>query len=58
MRGTEKSRPSSMDEVQIQAISERWQYIQNLTQRKEEVIRLISEQDKLTDGLKQKSNKR
>ncbi|USK17345.1 Tex family protein [Bacillus velezensis] len=49
-----KEQTGSMDEVQIQAISERWQYIQNLTQRKEEVIRLISEQDKLTDGLKQK----
>ncbi|AOC89998.1 Tex family protein [Bacillus amyloliquefaciens] len=49
-----KEQTGSMDEVQIQAISERWQYIQNLTQRKEEVIRLIAEQDKLTDGLKQK----
>ncbi|MCC8304778.1 Tex family protein [Bacillus sp. ICE1] len=49
-----KEQTGSMDEVQIQAISERWQYIQNLTQRKEEVIRLISEQDKLTEGLKQK----
>lgn len=43
-----------MDEVQIQTISERWQYIQNLNQRKEEVIRLIAEQDKLTDNLKRK----
>ncbi|POI17876.1 RNA-binding transcriptional accessory protein [Bacillus velezensis] len=49
-----KEQTGSMDEVQIQAISERWQYIQNLTQRKEEVIRLISEQDKLTEGLKHK----
>lgn len=49
-----KEQTGSMDEVQIQAISERWQYIQNLTKRKEEVIRLISEQDKLTVGLKQK----
>ncbi|RDY83632.1 Tex family protein [Bacillus amyloliquefaciens] len=49
-----KEQTGSMDEVQIQAISERWQYIQNLTQRKEEVIRLIAEQDKLTDGLKRK----
>lgn len=43
-----------MDEVQIQTISERWQYIQNLNQRKEEVIRLIAEQDKLTDDVKRK----
>lgn len=47
-----KEQTGSMDEVQIQTISERWQYIQNLNQRKEEVIRLIAEQDKLTDELK------
>lgn len=33
---------------------ERWTYIQNLEQRKEEVIRLIGEQGKLTDELQQK----
>ncbi|MCY9162366.1 RNA-binding transcriptional accessory protein [Bacillus atrophaeus] len=49
-----KEQTGSMDEVQIQTISERWQYIQNLNQRKEEVIRLIAEQDKLTDELLQK----
>ncbi|MBT9251631.1 Tex family protein [Bacillus halotolerans] len=49
-----KEQTGSMDEVQIQTISERWQYIQNLNQRKEEVIRLIAEQDKLTDELKRK----
>ncbi|ARW05569.1 Tex family protein [Bacillus atrophaeus] len=49
-----KEQTGSMDEVQIQTISERWQYIQNLNQRKEEVIRLIAEQDKLTDELRQK----
>ncbi|WP_440621237.1 Tex family protein [Bacillus subtilis] len=49
-----KEQTGSMDEVQIQTISERWQYIQNLNQRKEEVIRLIAEQDKLTDDLKGK----
>lgn len=49
-----KEQTGSMDEVQIQTISERWQYIQNLNQRKEEVIRLIAEQDKLTDNLKRK----
>lgn len=31
---------------------ERWQYIQNLNQRKEEVVRLIEEQGKLTEELK------
>ncbi|MDG3075209.1 Tex family protein [Bacillus halotolerans] len=49
-----KEQTGSMDEVQIQTISERWQYIQNLNQRKKEVIRLIAEQDKLTDELKRK----
>ncbi|WP_316275031.1 Tex family protein [Bacillus halotolerans] len=49
-----KEQTGSMDEVQIQTISERWQYIQNLNQRKEEVIRLITEQNKLTDELKRK----
>ncbi|QRZ93431.1 RNA-binding transcriptional accessory protein [Bacillus subtilis] len=49
-----KEQTGSMDEVQIQTISERWQYIQNLNQRKEEVIRLIAEQDKLTDDLRRK----
>ncbi|CAI6231610.1 putative protein YdcI [Bacillus subtilis] len=49
-----KEQTGSMDEVQIQTISERWQYIQNLNQRKEEVIRLIAEQDKLTYDLKGK----
>ncbi|WP_406621376.1 Tex family protein [Bacillus atrophaeus] len=49
-----KEQTGSMDEVQIQTISERWQYIQNLNQRKEEVIRLIAEQNKLTDELRQK----
>ncbi len=41
-----------MDEVQIQTISERWGYIQHLNQRKDEVIRLIDEQGKLTGQLK------
>ncbi|WP_039075781.1 Tex family protein [Bacillus sp. MSP13] len=49
-----KEQTGSMDEVQIQTISERWQYIQHLNQRKEEVIRLIAEQDKLTDDVKRK----
>lgn len=52
-----KEQTGSMDEVQIQTISERWGYIQHLNQRKEEVIRLIGEQDKLTDELKRKIEK-
>ncbi|MBU5258008.1 RNA-binding transcriptional accessory protein [Bacillus pumilus] len=49
-----KEQTGSLDEVQIQTISERYTYIQNVMNRKEEVIRLIAEQDKLTDELKQK----
>ncbi|WP_078551287.1 Tex family protein [Bacillus alkalicellulosilyticus] len=41
-----------IDEVQIRTIIEKWQYALNLKSRKEEVIRLIDEQGKLTDELK------
>ena len=49
-----KEKTGSLDEVQIRDIMERWQYIQNLEQRKEEVIRLIEEQGKLTAELELK----
>src|SRR5690625_4045650 len=42
-----------LDEVKIKLITDKWDYIVNLTERKEEVIRLIDEQGKLTDELKQ-----
>ncbi|MER2192822.1 MAG: Tex family protein [Solibacillus sp.] len=41
----------SLDEVQIKAIEDRYHYIQQLETRKEEVLRLIEEQGKLTDEL-------
>lgn len=47
-----KEQTGALDEVQIRDISEKWQYIQNLEARKEEVIRLIEEQGKLTPELK------
>lgn len=47
-----KEQTGSLDEVQIRAIMEKWQYIQNLENRKEEVTRLIEEQGKLTPELK------
>lgn len=47
-----KEMTGALDEVQIRAIMDRWNYIQNLEQRKEEVIRLIDEQGKLTDELR------
>ena len=46
-----KEMTGALDEVQIRNILDRWQYVQNLEQRKEEVIRIISEQGKLTDEL-------
>lgn len=48
-----KEATGALDEVQIRDIMERWNYIQNLEQRKEEVVRLIEEQGKLTPELKQ-----
>lgn len=49
-----KEMTGALDEVQIRDIMERWQYIQNLEQRKEEVLRIIAEQGKLTDELSKK----
>nr|WP_096190921.1 Tex family protein [Neobacillus soli] len=46
-----KEMTGALDEVQIRNILERRQYIQNLEQRKEEVVRIIAEQGKLTDEL-------
>lgn len=43
----------SLDEVQIRAILERWQYMMQLENRKEEVLRLIHEKGKLTEELRQ-----
>ncbi|MBC6971077.1 RNA-binding transcriptional accessory protein [Bacillus sp. Xin] len=42
----------SLDEVQIRAILERWQYMMQLEDRKEEVLRLIHEKGKLTEDLR------
>jgi protein Tex len=52
-----KEQTGALDEVQIRNIIERWQYLQNLEQRKEEVIRLIAEQGKLTDELQNEIEK-
>lgn len=41
----------SLDEVQIHTIEQRFNYLNNLATRKEEVARLISEQDKMTDEI-------
>lgn len=48
-----KEMTGALDEVQIRTILDEWHYLQNLAKRKEEVIRLIDEQGKLTDELKE-----
>ncbi|CZQ84995.1 Tex family protein [Trichococcus ilyis] len=47
-----KEATGSLDEVEIREIEERHQYATNLHKRKEEVIRIIEEQGKLTPKLK------
>jgi protein Tex len=47
-----KELTGALDEVQIREILDKWQYLQNLEGRKEEVLRLIDEQGKLTEELK------
>ncbi|MBO8171644.1 MAG: RNA-binding transcriptional accessory protein [Bacillaceae bacterium] len=49
-----KERTGELDEEQIRRIEERLQYLRNLEERKQEVLRLIDEQGKLTDELEQK----
>lgn len=46
-----KEMTGSMDEVQIRDVMNRWNYLENLHKRKEEVLRIIEEQGKLTDEL-------
>lgn len=47
-----KEATGSLDEVEIKAVEDAYNYEKGLDQRKEEVIRLIEEQGKLTDELK------
>ncbi|MBO0996101.1 RNA-binding transcriptional accessory protein [Bacillus sp. SD088] len=46
-----KEMTGALDEVQIKGILDGWTYLQNLEQRKTDVIRLIEEQGKLTEEL-------
>lgn len=48
-----KEATGSLDEVQIKDIEDAYQYSKGLEQRKEEVLRLIGEQNKLTPELEQ-----
>ena len=49
-----KEKTKELDEEQLRQIEERYQYLTQLESRKKEVIRLIDEQGKLTDELRQK----
>ncbi len=46
-----KEMTGELDENELRSIEEKLQYMRNLEERKREVIRLIGEQGKLTDGL-------
>lgn len=48
-----KENTGSLDEVAIRDIEETYEYVTKLEVRKEEVLRLIEEQGKLTEELKQ-----
>ena len=47
-----KEATGALDEVEIKEIQDRWEYSVQLSERKEEVIRLIDEQGKLTEELR------
>lgn len=49
-----KEMTGSLDEVQLKAVDDRYKYIQNLEQRKEDVLRAIEEQEKLTPELRKR----
>ncbi len=48
-----KEATGGLDEVAIKSIQDSWNYTLNLRQRKEEVLRIIAEQGKLTEDLEQ-----
>nr|WP_240795506.1 Tex family protein [Aquibacillus halophilus] len=52
-----KEQTGALDEVQIKDIEDKWNYALHLADRKEEVIRLIDEQGKLTPELKAEIDK-
>ncbi len=45
-----------LDEVQIKSVQDKWTYAVNLSDRKQEVIRIIDEQGKLTEELEKEIN--
>ncbi|RAL22040.1 Tex family protein [Thermoflavimicrobium daqui] len=52
-----KEQTGELDEEKLRAIEERFHYLTQLNQRREEVLRLIDEQGKLTDELRVKIEK-
>jgi len=52
-----KEMTGELDETQLRSIEEKLQYLRQLAVRKEEVIRLIEEQGKLTDELRESIEK-
>lgn len=46
-----KEMTGGLDEVKIKSVQDKWTYVVNLEERKEEVLRIIDEQGKLTDSL-------
>ena len=52
-----KEMTGSLDEIQLRDISARINYLRNLDKRKEEVIKSIDEQGKLSEELKNKIDK-
>ncbi|WP_080875338.1 Tex family protein [Oceanobacillus timonensis] len=47
-----KEATGGLDEVKIKEIQDRWTYVLHLSERKQEVLRIIDEQGKLTDELR------
>ena len=47
-----KEQTGAMDEIQIRAVLERYEYLENLNKRREEILKNIDEKGKLTDDLK------
>ncbi|MGJ9459397.1 Tex family protein [Oceanobacillus sp. CF4.6] len=45
-----------LDEVQIKSVQDKWHYAVNLSDRKQEVLRIIEEQGKLTEDLEREIN--
>lgn len=52
-----KEATGGLDEVKIKEIQDRWAYVLHLSERKQEVLRIIEEQGKLTDELRNEIEK-